>query len=153
MDALAAPLVVCVSSDQGVRERLARQVDGHGIVLMCPDVGSLMGLLSESTPVPAPTVGPLRELIVDARDHQVYWRGTVLPLTRLECEIVRQLGGEPVRVWTYEKLFAAVWGGAYLGDNSILHSAVKRLRRKLREVTDGLSIETVRGIGYRLKTR
>jgi DNA-binding winged helix-turn-helix (wHTH) protein len=50
-------------------------------------------------------------------------------------------------VWTYETLFAAVWGGTYLGDNSILHSAVKRLRRKLREV--GLSVETVRGIGYR----
>jgi len=49
-------------------------------------------------------------------------------------------------------LFAAVWGAAYLGDNSILHSAVKRLRRKLRDVGNDLSIDTVRGIGYRLVT-
>jgi DNA-binding response OmpR family regulator len=78
------------------------------------------------------------------------WRGVPLPLTRLECELIAHLGSEPNRVWTYGKLFAAVWGGAYLGDNSILHSAVKRLRRKLRAVSGGPSIETVRGIGYRL---
>jgi DNA-binding response OmpR family regulator len=53
-------------------------------------------------------------------------------------------------VWTYERLFAAVWGGAYLGDNAILHSAVKRLRRKLRAADGRVEIETVRGVGYRL---
>jgi len=32
------PLLVCVSPDPGVRERVARQLDGGGIVVMCPDV-------------------------------------------------------------------------------------------------------------------
>jgi two-component system, OmpR family, response regulator MtrA len=53
-------------------------------------------------------------------------------------------------VWTYQRLFQAVWGGSYLGDTSILHSAVKRLRRKLR-AAGGLSVQTVRGVGYRLE--
>lgn len=56
----------------------------------------------------------------------------------------------PVGVWTYERLFESVWGCAYLGDTSILHSAVKRLRRKLRAADDTRSVHTVRGIGYRL---
>ncbi|BCB80196.1 hypothetical protein Pflav_066060 [Phytohabitans flavus] len=43
-----------------------------------------------------------------------------------------------------------MWGGAYLGDTSILHSAIKRLRRKLRAAPEGPSVETVRGVGYRL---
>jgi two-component system response regulator MtrA len=151
------PLVVCVSPDPGVRERLARQLDGRGIVLMCPDLGALRTLLGDGdgdgqATTGLPGVGLPRDLVVDAREHEVIWRGKALPLTRLECELVARLGSQPTRVWTYEKLFAAVWGGAYLGDNSILHSAVKRLRRKLREVGGGLSVETVRGIGYRLVT-
>jgi two-component system, OmpR family, response regulator MtrA len=143
------PLVVCVSPDPDVRERVIRQLDGGGIVLMCPDLSALRTLLADNQPaVPVPPVR-LPGLVVDAHDHQVLWRGAALSLTKLECELVAHLGSDPIRVWTYEKLFAAVWGGAYLGDNSILHSAVKRLRRKLG---DGLSIETVRGIGYRLVT-
>lgn len=152
------PLLVCVSPDPGVRERVARQLDGGGIVVMCPDVNSLRALLT--VPVPAATAvveattvrSPFPGLVVEVDDHQVRWRGHALPLTRLEVELVAQLASQPVRVWPYDRLFAAVWGAAYLGDNSILHSAVKRLRRKLREAGGGLSIDTVRGIGYRLVT-
>jgi two-component system, OmpR family, response regulator MtrA len=147
------PLLVCVSPDPGVRERVARQLDGGGIVLMCPDVGALRTLLTNAAEpaAPHPPV-PGRDLVIDAEYHQVRWHGTPLPLTRLEVELMAQLGREPVRVWPYDRLFAAVWGAAYLGDNSILHSAVKRLRRKLRDVGGGLSVQTVRGIGYRLVT-
>jgi DNA-binding response OmpR family regulator len=146
----SVPLVVCVSPDPGVRERVARQLDGRGIVLMCPDLSALRALLASGPPMAVPAPDRPTGLVIDVDDHQVVWRGASLPLTRLECELIAHLGSDPVRVWTYEKLFAAVWGGAYLGDNSILHSAVKRLRRKLRDAGGELSIETVRGIGYRL---
>jgi DNA-binding response OmpR family regulator len=158
---IGLPLLVCVSPDPGVRERVARQLDGGGIVLMCPDVNALRALLTGAAPrpttplpvsgsEPVPPRGP--DLVIDVDDHQVSWRGTALSLTRLEVELIAQLATAPVRVWPYDRLFAAVWGAAYLGDNSILHSAVKRLRRKLREVGNDLSIDTVRGIGYRLVT-
>ena len=147
------PLLVCVSPDPGVRERVARQLDGGGIVLMCPDVSALRALLTPAAPATPLSVAGSESapgLVIDVDDHQVRWRGTALPLTRLEVELIAQLASVPVRVWPYDRLFAAVWDAAYLGDNSILHSAVKRLRRKLRDVGDDLSIDTVRGIGYRL---
>ena len=78
------------------------------------------------------------------------WRGEPLALTRLERNLLTQLATAPVGVWTYERLFESVWGCAFLGDTSILHSAVKRLRRKLHAVDDALRVHTVRGIGYRL---
>jgi two-component system response regulator MtrA len=152
------PLLVCVSPDPGVRERVARQLDGGGIVLMCPDIDALRAMLNSTamlaTTVPEPALprGYQHRLVIDADDHEVRWQGSALPLTRLEIELMVQLGSDPVRVWPYERLFSTVWGGAYLGDNSILHSAVKRLRRKLRDTGGGLSIDTVRGVGYRLMT-
>ena len=87
---------------------------------------------------------------MDEANHLATWRGRSLRLTRLEWKLLAALATPPTTIWTYERLFGAVWGGTFLGDTSILHSAIKWLRRKLREAGDGLVIETARGIGYRL---
>lgn len=172
------PLVVCITPDVGFRERLARRLDDCGVVLMVADVDELravfwpsgpMGLGEEGPAGIAGEVGPdgprpppvvavpfdqlavtVGDLVIDPARHRVTWRGTLVPLTRLEWQLLGSLATPPVTVWTYERLFGEVWGSAYLGDTSILHSAVKRLRRKLRAAGDGVAVETVRGIGYRL---
>jgi DNA-binding response OmpR family regulator len=162
------PLVVCVSADVGVREQVVRRLEDCGAVLICSDLDELRAMLfptngsgngSGSGSVPPPpnaaagaanglvTVG---DLVVDLPGHLVTWRGRPLPLTRLERELLGRLATPPIGVWTYQRLFDAVWGKAYLGDTSILHSAVKRLRGKLRAAGDELGLETVRGVGYRL---
>ena len=147
------PFVVCVSADVAVRERVVRRLDDLGPVVVCADLSELRAMLFPVQAEPAPpTPDPVRvgELSIDPTAHLVTWRGTPLALTRLERELLARLASPPVSVWTYERLFASVWGGAYLGDSAILHSAVKRLRRKLREVVDGPQVQTVRGVGYRL---
>jgi hypothetical protein len=152
------PFVVCVSSDVAVRERVVRRLDDCGAVVLCADLSELRAMLfpagipAVGAPVVVPANGPVRfgELVVDTTGHLVTWREKPLALTRLERELLARLASPPVGVWTYERLFDTVWGGAYLGDTSILHSAVKRLRRKLRAAPDGPSVETVRGVGYRL---
>ncbi|ASW58029.1 transcriptional regulator [Plantactinospora sp. KBS50] len=92
----------------------------------------------------------LGPLAVDPDGHLVSWRGRPLALSRLERQLLARLASPPVQVWTYERLFSSVWGGAYLGDTAILHSAVKRLRRRLRAVEGGPRVQTVRGVGYRI---
>lgn len=164
------PLVVCVSADVAVRERVVRRLADLGPVVICADLAELRAtLFPDPTPVrPGPPVAdaapspartrevpsvPVRfgDLAVDAGRHQVTWRGEPLDLTRLERELLARLASPPVGVWTYERLFGSVWGGAYLGDTAILHSAVKRLRSKLRSVEGGPQVQTVRGVGYRLR--
>jgi len=147
------PLVVCVTADVAVRERVVRRLDDCGTVVICTDLAELRAMLFP--PVPAEDPEPaapvvLGDLVVDVPGHLVTWRGEPLALTRLERELLARLATPPVVVWTYERLFGSVWGGAYLGDTAILHSAVKRLRRKLRGAGGGLEIQTVRGVGYRL---
>ncbi len=148
------PLVVCVSTDVAVRERVVRRLDDFGTVVICADLSELRAMLfplpdQEVEPGPAPVC--LGDLSVDTGGHQVTWRGEPLSLTRLERELLARLASPPLGVWTYERLFGSVWGGAYLGDTAILHSAVKRLRRKLRGVEGGPQVQTVRGVGYRLR--
>ncbi|MGI5522574.1 winged helix-turn-helix domain-containing protein [Micromonospora sp. CA-259024] len=156
-----------------VRERMVRRLDGLGTLVICTDLAELQAMIgpptigasapflgSATTPAAAPAATTaaepasgrisLRDLEIDPLDHLVTWRGQPLPLTRLERSLLTQLATPPVGVWTYERLFESVWGCAYLGDTSTLHSAVKRLRRKLRAADDTLRVHTVRGIGYRL---
>jgi DNA-binding response OmpR family regulator len=115
---------------------------------MCADLDALREMLWPAGSEPAPAV--FGDLVVDERSRQVLFEGRPLPLTRIECALLRHLNSAPVRVWTYERLYPAVWGGTYLGDNAILHAAVNRLRRKLRAAGGPVGIETVRGVGYRL---
>lgn len=153
MDVVDRPLIVCVSSDVAVRERLVRQLDPHGVVLICADLEEVRAILFPPPPTEPPPVAQLRtvgDLVVDPVGYRVTWRGEPLPLTGLERRIMGCLADPPLEVWTYQRLFGQVWGGAYLGDTSILHSAVKRLRGKLREAGRELEVETVRGVGYRL---
>ncbi|MET7816772.1 winged helix-turn-helix domain-containing protein [Micromonospora zamorensis] len=153
-----------------VRERMVRRLNGLGTLVICTDLAELQAMigppassrparLSTSAAVPTPAAAApavtagrtsLGDLTIDPLGHLVTWRGQPLALTRLERRLLTQLAAAPLGVWTYERLFESVWGCAYLGDTSILHSAVKRLRRKLRAADDTLRVHTVRGIGYRL---
>ncbi|MDI1460582.1 winged helix-turn-helix domain-containing protein [Catellatospora sp. KI3] len=145
-----------------VRERLVRRLDSCGAVLICADLDELRGILfpepaaaEQASPVAAVTAVhaervQLGGLVIEAGGHRVSWHGAPLSLTRLERRLLGCLAGPPPTVWTYQRLFQAVWGGAYLGDTSILHSAVKRLRVKLAVADGELALETVRGVGYRL---
>ncbi|MFY1625251.1 winged helix-turn-helix domain-containing protein [Micromonospora sp. WMMD735] len=156
MTGVDIPFVVCVSADVAVRERVVRRLDDLGPVVICADLAELRAMLFPGPPVPAPAPPPEQvpvrcgDLVVDPPRHLVTWRGEPLALTRLERELLARLAGDPGAVWSYERIFGSVWGGTWLGDAAILHSAVKRLRRKLREVAGGPQVQTVRGVGYRL---
>jgi len=159
------PLVVCVSTDPAVRERLVSRVDDLGAVLIVNNLTELRTMLL-STAADGPTVAAdpptatagrspagltrLGELLIDPVSTEVTWRGEALALTPLERETLLRLAGPPLRLWTYRQLFEAVWGGAYLGDRAALHATVKRLRRKLAALPNGPRIRTVRGAGYHL---
>ncbi|RAO60945.1 Heme response regulator HssR [Micromonospora saelicesensis] len=168
-------LVFCVTADVSVRERMVRRLDGLGTLVICTDLAELQAMIggpvisgparlptpaTASAPAPAVVAAApaaavagqinLGDLTIDPLDHRVTWRGEPLALTRLERNLLTQLATAPVGVWTYQRLFESVWGCAFLGDTSVLHSAVKRLRRKLHAVDDALRVHTVRGIGYRL---
>ncbi|TDB74877.1 winged helix-turn-helix domain-containing protein [Micromonospora sp. KC723] len=149
--------VVCVSADVSVRERVVSRLDDLGPVVVCADLAELRAMLFPSPEPAAPAADhapapPVRcgDLVVDPGGHLVTWRGQAVSLTRLERKLLARLAGSPGGVWSYERIFASVWGGAWLGDAAILHSAVKRLRHKLRVLPDGPQVQTVRGVGYRL---
>lgn len=90
------------------------------------------------------------EMTIDLRSHQAWWQDRLLPLTEQELRILAALGRNKGAV-SFRELSEEVWGWRYDGDPDFIRSAVKRLRGKLKTVTAGERIETVRGYGFRLK--
>jgi DNA-binding response OmpR family regulator len=97
---------------------------------------------------PAAVLGDLR---VDPDRHEATWRGRPLPLTAHELALLHSLMQPPRRVWSYAELHERVWGGIYLGNPGIVHSAVKRLRRRMAAADIAYRVRTVRCAGFRLE--
>jgi DNA-binding response OmpR family regulator len=84
---------------------------------------------------------------MDLRTREVTFEGRPVPLTRMEFGLLALLVEHPGRVWSREELLNRVWGYERAPTTRTVDTHVVQLRTKLRA---GL-IESVRGIGYRLR--
>jgi two-component system, OmpR family, response regulator len=79
--------------------------------------------------------------------RQVLVDGELLPLTRLEFDLLLFLADHPRRVFSRTQLLTAVWGYEHTGERTVdVH--VRRLRVKMGAQLP--LITTVYGVGYRL---
>lgn len=87
-----------------------------------------------------------RDLTLDLDGMEAVLAGRSLDLTTREFELLQTLISSPGRVFTREVLLAKLWGYDFFGDERVVDSHIKNLRRKLGTEY----IETVRGVGYRV---
>lgn len=74
-----------------------------------------------------------------------------LLLTQKEFDVLALLVKEPKRVFTKEMLYTKVWEEVYYGDDNTINVHISRLRSKLKETMNKDIIDTVWGVGFRLK--
>jgi DNA-binding response OmpR family regulator len=90
-------------------------------------------------------------LTLDLSRHEAWWEDVGVDLTALEFKLLGVLAEHPGQVLSREQLVQQVWGYDYYGDLRVVDAAVKRLRRKLRQVApEHELLGTVRGVGYKL---
>lgn len=87
-------------------------------------------------------------LEIDRRARRVFLRGRELSLTARELDLLLVLAEEPGVVVTRERIFEEVWQTTWYGSLKTIDVHVGALRRKLG---DRAWIETVRGVGFRLR--
>lgn len=88
---------------------------------------------------------------MDLLRRQVLVRGKEVRLTSREFQILEVLLRNAGRVVTRSMLLEAVWDYRFDPQTNIVDQHVSRLRQKLGEQDAASAIETVRGIGYRVK--
>ena len=86
-----------------------------------------------------------RDLSLNLDAREALLEGRRLELTAREFDLLHTFLAAPGRVFTREMLLAKLWGYDFYGDERVVDSHIKNLRRKLGRDY----IETVRGVGYR----
>jgi DNA-binding response OmpR family regulator len=87
-------------------------------------------------------------LSMDTETFTASWRGTRLDLSRTEFFLLAFLHRQPGRVFTRDQILDGAWPDGGCVTDRTVDAHIKSLRRKLG---DDDPIETVRGIGYRLR--
>lgn len=82
------------------------------------------------------------------------WRGDQeIALTGRETKLLTVLFENVDEVVTHEQLLRRAWSDGHGADHNVVQVYVGRLRRKLDDPFGADDIETVRGVGYRLRGR
>lgn len=85
---------------------------------------------------------------MDIARHSVAVNGREIALTIKEFELLRLLMENAGQVFNREQLLERIWGYGFDGETRTVDVHIRSLRKKLEE--GGESIETVRGVGYRI---
>ena len=94
-------------------------------------------------------VGPLK---INFNNYEIFLGITKLELTPKEYELLKLFMTNIGKAYSREQLLEKIWGYDYYGDTRTVDVHIRHLRVKLEgELKVAEAIETVRGIGYRLR--
>jgi two-component system, OmpR family, response regulator len=99
-----------------------------------------------------PTRIEVGEIAVDLVRRRVRRAGCEIGLSATEFELLALLARHPDRVVTREQILTAVWGYDHDPKTNVVSVYISYLRRKLALPGRPAPIETVRSVGYRLRS-
>jgi DNA-binding response OmpR family regulator len=102
--------------------------------------------LSDARPAEAGTLGA-RGLELDLKTRRIRVNGTPVDLSAREFALAEEFIRHPDQVLSREQLLSRVWGLDYDPGSNVVEVYVRYLRAKI----GADRIETIRGMGYRLK--
>ena len=145
--------------DAGADDYLAKPFGMMELVSRCKALLRRSQRADAAAEVPATTsnadqlvCGPI---VVDVAAHEAFAEGVRLDLTLKEFELLRKLVEEQGHALSRTQLLEDVWDFSFSGETRTVDTHVQTLRKKMNEACDksGDLIQTVRGIGYRIKAK
>lgn len=112
-------------------------------------IGAVLRRSAAGSEAPARDVLTIGVLAIDVPRHEVRVSGAPVEVTPIEFKLLHDLAIRPGRVQSRDDLLNRVWDYATGVESRTVDTHVKRLRVKLGAAAD--YIETVRGIGYRMR--
>ncbi|GAA2623591.1 winged helix-turn-helix domain-containing protein [Actinomadura fulvescens] len=142
-------IVVAENLDDEHRASINRLLSHGATVVVVRELGAAAQWLAEAPPED-PGLVQVGDLEIHLGERRVRWRGRQLGLSRREVEIMSHLARPPGRASSFAEITERVWGTRTGVEPTVVHCAVRRLRRKLEEAQATVRVESVRGFGLRL---
>jgi two-component system OmpR family response regulator len=153
-DGVWVPVLMLTARD-AVEDRIRGLDGGADDYLIKPfSLGELtarLRALVRRGPIERPTVLEVGNLRLDPGTHEV-WRGDAeIQLSAREFALLETFMRRPGHVFTQTQLLEAAWDLGYEQRSNVVEVYVRYLRQKVDRPFGAISIETVRGVGYRLR--
>ena len=103
--------------------------------------------------MPRPSALAVGDLELDPATHRVLRGGVDVDLSPKEFALLELFLRHPDEVLTRTAILEHAWDFAYDGTSNVVDVYVRYLREKIDRPFDRQTIETVRGVGYRLRAR
>jgi DNA-binding response OmpR family regulator len=91
-----------------------------------------------------------RDIVLIPYSMSVCVLGEKVELTPHEFAILKLMMENPLRVFSKEALYEAVWKNGYYGEDNTISVHISNIRKKILKITQNEYISTVWGIGYKL---
>jgi two-component system, OmpR family, response regulator len=153
-DGIWTPVLMLTARD-GVRDRVAGLDGGADDYLTKPfalaELQARLRALARRGPVERPPVLEVGTLRVDPATRRV-WRGeTEIEVSTKGFALLQILIGRPGAVVSRFDLLEGAWDNGYEHRSNVIDVHIRQLRERIDKPFGVRSIETVRGIGYRLR--
>ena len=149
-----APVLMLTARD-GVSDRVRGLDAGADDYLVKPfslmELAARLRALSRRDGRVRPPVLAEGDLQLDPAAKRAWRAGTELHLSPKEYSLLEFFLRHPGRVLTRSQIIEAVWDFAYVGGSNVVDQYVNYLRRKIDGPFGRHDLETVRGMGYRLR--
>jgi len=149
-----APVLMLTARD-GVTDRVRGLDAGADDYLVKPfsllELAARLRALARRDGRTRPPVLAEGDLRLDPASKQAWRAGTELHLSPKEFCLLEFFLRNPGRVLTRSQIIEAVWDFAYDGGSNVVDQYVNYLRRKVDSPFGRRDLETVRGMGYRLR--
>ncbi len=93
------------------------------------------------------------ELMLDNENKEICVNGNPIVLTAQEFKIMALLMSNPKKVYSKNEIYEYAWDDYYIGDDKTVNVHISNIRRKIKKYTDHDYIETLWGLGFRLKEK
>ncbi len=113
-------------------------------------VARVKALLRRTAGLPE-TERKVHEVEIDLIKHEVKVKGIDLRLTTREFNLLEFMTRNPGTIHTRVQLLEHVWGLHFDPKTNLVDVYIKRIREKLEEADVKELIETIRGVGYRVR--
>lgn len=92
------------------------------------------------------------DLRLNRSSREVFRGSRRIELTAKEFDLLEYLLAHPRQVMTRDQILERVWGYDFMGDSNIIEVYVRYLRLKLEAEKESRLIQTVRGVGYVIRS-